>query len=756
MTRSISQPQLATLIFLIALIFRISAIAHHEVWYDEILTIVQSQKSWSDILHQVPTPIHYLITKLFVSKDQSLYLMAVPSMLAGLLSVFLVREIGNFNSRGLGLVGMLLAAVSPMMVEFSSQILFFSYFVCFSLATVLLVLRIDRKPTDVWAWVLFISMAVILILTKMMGLVSIICSGAFLVWSLVRSANYKYLIGILVLSSAILLPIFADPQWREFIINTLASIGDDRTITLGWSLSHELNSQYLNNKPLFFLAMFKWFGFGTYYELIFTIPLFVVGIISLRHTAPPLATLILINLCLSFILLFTIKLDHWFEEKYFIFILPLYLLGVAQGILSITKICVESWRLNKKVIAFIWLILIAIFASYGHLKRTTFGFAFEGFVPYEWGKSVKHLVKNNKVERILLRDGIDQFVSLYERDIPLQKMNEVKGDIFKENWSDTYVMTIPDFPDLELGKLLEFEKLGVFYGINHYKVTGVKPVKLAQEGDVISFSDHSFFRYARVSSAVWSFQKKINPPTKPETFYYLQFHPNSDFKWGIDNSKGCQSVLVDTFIKGPGEFVFYVKNKLIPSVVTQQDANYKTYEVDICSKEASASEVQVLFESNIKNSVGEIFRLTHRRQKASEPISNSKEVINFAGKGNNTWRDLSTSAVSWALNAAGHLEPICHREIPEHAMIFNIPEKLRSGWLAIKYQDPPPSFEIKVGGSSYVPFEENNGNSLTLINLGDQPRAASTFMLSTRCETTGRFSNFVIRSLYLHAEKPKN
>src|SRR3989344_8160942 len=120
-------------ILLLALALRVWGIDSRDIWYDELLTIQQSEKSISEINVDVPTPIHYYFVHLFLFFGKSTSVLGLPSVIFGLLTVLLVFLTAQriVDERD-GLVAAFLLAISPMHIEFSQQILFFSYFTFFS------------------------------------------------------------------------------------------------------------------------------------------------------------------------------------------------------------------------------------------------------------------------------------------------------------------------------------------------------------------------------------------------------------------------------------------------------------------------------------------------------------------------------------------------------------------------------------------------------------------------------------------------
>src|SRR3989344_7483761 len=163
-------------ILLLALALRVWGIDSRDIWYDELLTIQQSEKSISEINVDVPTPIHYYFVHLFLFFGKSTSVLGLPSVIFGLLTVLLVfLTAKRIADERVGLVAAFLLAISPMHIEFSQQILFFSYFVFFSLLSFYFLLNfifsLSKNSIAWWSLLFFVISCWINIHTQMMALV---------------------------------------------------------------------------------------------------------------------------------------------------------------------------------------------------------------------------------------------------------------------------------------------------------------------------------------------------------------------------------------------------------------------------------------------------------------------------------------------------------------------------------------------------------------------------------------------------------
>src|SRR3990167_3333696 len=134
----------------IALFWRLKGLWTREVWYDEVLDVLQASESIPQIFREVPTPVHYIIVHFFLDFGKNTFWLGLPSVFFGCLTVILVYFLGTdlYNSKKVGLTAMFLAAISPMMTEFSQQILHYSYLLFFSTLSFYIFTRlfIIQKP----------------------------------------------------------------------------------------------------------------------------------------------------------------------------------------------------------------------------------------------------------------------------------------------------------------------------------------------------------------------------------------------------------------------------------------------------------------------------------------------------------------------------------------------------------------------------------------------------------------------------------
>ena len=134
-------------IMALALVTRLSAI-QQSFWYDEGYTAMivglPARDMWSAIVTDVHPPTWYLIERVFSVLGMSEFVLRLPSLLLGLLAIYLVWHIARRLSDLTGLVAAGIMAVAPFTVYYSVEARVYSLLMCATLVAVIGAL--ERKP----------------------------------------------------------------------------------------------------------------------------------------------------------------------------------------------------------------------------------------------------------------------------------------------------------------------------------------------------------------------------------------------------------------------------------------------------------------------------------------------------------------------------------------------------------------------------------------------------------------------------------
>lgn len=503
-------------ILLFAFVFRVSGIDSRDIWYDELLTIQQSEKSISEINKDVPTPIHYYFVHMFMLFGKSTLVLGIPSVIFGLCSVLLVflttKRIADERT---GLIAAFLIAISPMLIEFSQQILFFSYFTFFS--SLILYIITDfathfEQGKFKWSHLLLlVFLNWVNVLTQMLALVLIPVQLLFLCYLFARNPKVmlifkKYLVWIPILIGVLFSVLLSIGSGGYVSFLETLHIGFERPITVGYSLSGQLGSTVIASPIKFFQAMFSWFGIGGGVGLLVYLCFFIIGVAILffRKTSRSIAFLFTSWLTVPFVVLFSVRIEHWFEEKYFIFMIPVYLILIALGISFLSEYIgrrVVREKLNtlkSKGLAVFFLVLIlggiAFLAVEPIKSRTTFGFPFKGYAEYSWRSVYDYLKKNmSENDKVFLVKGGSDFLDYYyasdKNDSLLldeefiMKLSAEEYSRLVEGQGKNYFISIPDYNYLFLNDVTTYEKIKMVgnFGIYTIRFKKESPVRIKRD-----------------------------------------------------------------------------------------------------------------------------------------------------------------------------------------------------------------------------------------------------------------------------------
>lgn len=524
---------LLILVLSIAIFFRLKGLAIRDVWYDEALGIIQAEKTIAEINKDVPTPIHYYFVHFFLQFGKNTLVLGLPSVIFGVASIYLLYLIGQKISRpNLGLVAAFLLAISPMHIEFSQQILHYSYFVFFTLLSLYFYLDflfiLNNKKFKWSSFLFFILFTIINFLTHVSSFLVFAIEVVYLVFSLAKNyklvKNYKkyslfLIVAFLVVFSLVVVNL-SEGHYLELILSSF-KLGSRAPIQLGYSLSKQLGTITLPFNKSFFIAMLSWFGLGKGIPLDLYLFLFILGIISfIRKRKFNIILFSLVWISFPFIFLYTVGLAHWFEEKYFIFIIPIYLLVISEGIIFLSKIfsqiifyfykpkrmlevMQQAFQLGTLSLVF-WLALTPI------QIRSTYGFPVQGDTKYSWRQVYSYLKENMKEnDRVFVRRGEGLFLSFYlekaakdkiwfEEDYIL-RLSPKQYLAFARDNGVNYFISIPEFYDTFLSTITDYQFIAKAGNHNIYTIKFKKesPFKVKEnpKGQWEYYDDFATARY---------------------------------------------------------------------------------------------------------------------------------------------------------------------------------------------------------------------------------------------------------------------
>jgi mannosyltransferase len=327
-------------ILLIAAYVRLNGLVAHGLWYDEILTALRGRESLDWLIVSSPFhswPLLYLIAKLstylFGPSD---FAIRFPSVIEGVLGVAFILRLGRrFYGWWAGLGAALLLALSPLHIYASRDARYYPLIVLLCLVTTnLLWQALTKKQRKHWIGFLLVTIAALynhpsalLVLTgQLISIAGWVLSG-FVSRGMTRSQN-----GLAAPLRAALLPggfaLVAALIGGAYLLflpravtSTLLSESSQTTVAveLSWS---------------FFAGLVSALGAGPGWISLVFVSAFLLGIAA---SGPNRAatSLLIVMLATPLAILPLMRQAIPFVYKYVIFMLPLYLLLVAQGLVAI-------------------------------------------------------------------------------------------------------------------------------------------------------------------------------------------------------------------------------------------------------------------------------------------------------------------------------------------------------------------------------------------------------------------------------------
>ena len=317
-------------------LFNLTAIA---LWHDEAFSVLMVEYPVKEMIQRLILDVHppgyylffYYWNQLF---GNSLFSLRFFSVLAGLLILillwWLVKRI--FSNRKLALATALVAAVSPFLVLYSQEGRMYALGLFFLLAATLsLWYAVREKKVLCWFFfILFSGLACYAHYYLLFSILALFLFIGYLAWSRREERPYLIKSGLL---SAVALFLFYLP-WLPHFWSQLQQVQEAYWIpkmTL-WSIPNTLIN-LLTGGVLAIGESNWWLGLILIGAIVF---LFWRGVNYLKAQSPDGTWLILLSLLTPFVLAILLSLKQsLYLDRYFIFIVPWYLIILTAGIYSL-------------------------------------------------------------------------------------------------------------------------------------------------------------------------------------------------------------------------------------------------------------------------------------------------------------------------------------------------------------------------------------------------------------------------------------
>lgn len=738
-------------LILLSLTTRLYGIVDKDLWFDEVLDINQSLKSAYTILTiGLLTPLHYLIIHAFSFISTDILFLRIPSVLFGIASVILFyAAIKKISSDKVAFLSALLLAISPMIIEFSQQILHYSYFVFFTIATLYFYFDLLLKPRfEIKDILLFVFFTVCNLTTHLSAGIVFIMQFIFLFGYYVvryklfilklsifwKQRQSKFLILGLLGIIAIMLYKFD----YSLVISANGRINSNAPIPLGYSLVSQLKTEFLHRFDLqFFKAMFAWFGLGggAYLSIYVTLGLF--GLITLFKQNKAIFFFSITWMAGPFLILHILRMNHWFEEKYFIFIIPMYLYVVAEGVIKVIYLRVTKKRdLSFRLVLYISACIFFIIGSINPIKsRTTYGFQIKGDQQFSWKSAIDHAKsKMKKGDRIFAID--DKFLKVYlgnktrnllwfsEDDLIHYTPSQYSELVRAEN--DSYYLSIPDIYDMRVGTLITVEPQGLAGGFNTYRTRFVKNTPTTIDGTYTeSFMKMTYLKDAydwkNVYQTYISENNKGLPQTELDNVIFLapKNSANSYIAYKFRLNPTFSQLLLKVVDLNTTQNTINIETKTTNGIVVQQnpisERKYRTYRERIfdLTQATYNSELDLTFKFKYEQPVpyndlvSGLKSFTLTQSLASQPQFERNALNEYVydaeleTKKNPKWVTDTLENFGWVQTRFGILYRLSGDAYSGLVYKFAVPPNTNSGTLTTKTYTKDQSLEVLISNDNF-------------------------------------------------------
>ena len=327
-----------TILMAIGAFLRLFRVDYKGLWFDEIGQVAMaSANSISNVIagsntHLAP-PLDYIILHLFIKLGGSSdFVVRMPSVIWGILAIPLLYYFARYMfNKKVAFVATFLLTISPMHIWYSQEARMYSLFMFLSLLSLtFFILAIEKKKT--YFWIGFIISMVLNLYTHYFAIFTLM---TFMLLAFIYSKNKEYRSKSILLSVMIAGTLFL-PQWQTFI-----DITNGMTSVLSYGLPANL---YLFFGEIFFI-MATWDYVGAIAFVVFCL----IGMYAIYKYDNPNKLLLLVMwigvpLILSFML--TLTRGEMTTSRNMIFLLPVYLILVAIGIIALSEF-IEQELISK-------------------------------------------------------------------------------------------------------------------------------------------------------------------------------------------------------------------------------------------------------------------------------------------------------------------------------------------------------------------------------------------------------------------------
>ncbi|MCX7014286.1 MAG: glycosyltransferase family 39 protein [Candidatus Sumerlaeota bacterium] len=354
-------PRGVWLITALAFLLRVPDLGRNGLWLDEVYVHNDTLRPfWHNLQFGSFHFVHFLILKPFLFLHDSPFFLRLPSALSGVLAVPLMYlAVRRLLGGGVAGGAALLLAVSPFAVHYSHDANYYSNEILLCVCALYFLLRF--RSTHSWLNVLFMALCSGLVFF-VHPVVAIFLACLWGSWGLtlietpalrrsmleaparVRRSARSAVVGAVGIIAMGVGAYWLGPRMFHILLNFLHGISPGST-PFGVERSYAFVFGYFRQFGPAFGVENAWASALTY----LCFGLFAMGCASSVRRGWGIGALLCLPFIASFILVFNIKFARYFHIRYFSYLVPLYLIGIAEGIHFIAHVCNARIALGKRL-----------------------------------------------------------------------------------------------------------------------------------------------------------------------------------------------------------------------------------------------------------------------------------------------------------------------------------------------------------------------------------------------------------------------
>jgi hypothetical protein len=325
---------------------RLYRLGYQSLSFDEACTWLRAERPWHEYVAaaggaETAAPLYLVLMRLWVHLGQSEFMLRLPSALLGVLGVPLVYRLGSvLVSKRVGLVAAFLIAVSPFHLAYSREARPYPLVVVLTLISAVVFVEI-WKANGMRRWPLYSVASALAAYAQYLAVLAVISHGvAALFNSGGASGGRRFLRRWLVAAAAA--AVMLSPWLRVFLSTAAAHLGRGviHIPRVGMLLVPHALFQF--SVGLSQIELHQPSDLVRHIGLILPLAalfggLFVAGLVALRRHPPALAFALATIAVPAIILLVIHQVVSLFMPRYIIFCLPIYLIVLAAGVVSLPR-----------------------------------------------------------------------------------------------------------------------------------------------------------------------------------------------------------------------------------------------------------------------------------------------------------------------------------------------------------------------------------------------------------------------------------